>query len=299
MRMLDRAGGHRATPVTLPWGEGRDAIARALTATLASAEAAGELPDVVMWAAGRAAPASDAAETFAEVEELSGALDALAGWGRRPGATLVQASSAGAVYAGSAVPPFHEATPPVALSPYGEAKIAAEAAVRGWQEVTGASVVIARIANLYGPGQSMSKAQGLVTAIARAQRIGPPVPLYMPLDTLRDYVYVDDAARLLIACAERAGGTGELTVKVVATGTPVSIARLLGVAGKVTRQRPLVVLASSRLGARQALDLRLASRVWTDLDTLLSTSLDAGIAGTLRAVDQAVQRGTLRAATIR
>ena len=65
-------------------------------------------------------------------------------------------------------------------------------------------MVIGRIANLYGPGQDPTKAQGLVSQLCRAHLERRPTSIYVSLDTARDYLFVDDAARLVLGATERA-----------------------------------------------------------------------------------------------
>ena len=79
---------------------------------------------------------------------------------------LFVASSAGGVYAGSSDPPFTERSVPRPISPYGRQSWNTSVSATLWGEAHGIPVLIGRIANLYGPGQDMSKAQGLVSQLA-------------------------------------------------------------------------------------------------------------------------------------
>ena len=57
-----------------------------------------------------------------------------------------------------------------------------------------ATALVARLSTLYGPGQSRGKPQGLIAHIARGVVRNQPVRIYVPLDTVRDYLAADDAA---------------------------------------------------------------------------------------------------------
>ncbi len=214
------------------------------------------------------------------------------------------ASSAGGVYAGSpSGPPFDESSVPRALAPYGLAKLATEAVVSELSQA-GISVVIGRIANLYGPGQNLVKAQGLISVICKSLLTGNPIPVYVPMDTLRDYLFADDAGRLTLQALDRAAGAartlGEsgalrapVVVKVLCTGQAVSVASIIMEVRRVTRRSPRVILAASSAAAYQARDLRLRSRVWPDLDATPRVGLPVGIATVLAHLRLVQQQGSL------
>ena len=145
-------------------------------------------------------------------------------------------------------------------------------------------MLIGRIANLYGPGQDLAKAQGLVTVLCRAHLARRPASIYVSLDTARDYVFVDDVARLAVAGADRVADEppGTVVVKILASQVGTTVAAILGELRRITKHRPRVVLGSSSLARFQARDLRFRSVVWRDLDRLVTTSLPSGMAATMR-----------------
>jgi UDP-glucose 4-epimerase len=197
--------------------------------------------------------------------------------------TLFYASSAGGVYGGSSVPPFDESTSVAPISPYGVFKVAAERLVTRFAASSGVSSLIGRIANLYGPGQSLEKMQGLISHLARAQFAPGPASIYVPLDTMRDYIYVDDCAELVLDALERLEGetAGDAVTKVLASGRAVTIGDLLGHIRLLTKRRANAMIGWSALASRQAVDLRLKSVVWPDLDARSLTTLPAGIRATM------------------
>ena len=149
-----------------------------------------------------------------ELAALGETLDALAAAPRGSDGAFFFASSAGGVYAGVGAPPYDESSPVRPLGAYGQAKLDAEALVTAWSHRTGTPSLIGRIANLYGPGQNLAKAQGLISQICRSHLTGQPVSIYVSLDTLRDYFFAPDCAGLIVegwrGCGSRdaPGGAG-------------------------------------------------------------------------------------------
>ncbi len=234
----------------------------------------------IYWSAGAGVTATPKHILEAEVDVFSRFLERVAAL---PAEVLARgafflASSVGGVYAGNGTPPYSEDSPVAPLSDYGRAKARMEDAVRTTLGGAGLRCVIGRITNLYGPGQNLAKGQGLISVIARTYLTGQPAGVYVSLDTIRDYVYVDDCARVAHACMSRVAraSAGSVVTKIIGSSSGTSIGALLGEFHRVLRRRPLVVLGSGN-AAGQAPDLRIRSTVWTDLDGLASTTLPAGI----------------------
>ena len=239
----------------------------------------------VVWCAGAGVTATGPEALAEEVRAFEALLDGM------PGGRLFVASSAGGVYAGSAPAPFDETSRVAPLSAYGEAKLALEAAATAWAARTGGAVVLGRIANLYGPGQDVTKPQGLVSQLCRAHLLRAPVSVYVSLDTLRDYLYVDDAARLVTGCLDRA--VPGVTVKVLASQHALTVGAVLAELRRVSRRSPRVVLAASPQAAVQARDLRLRSTVWSDLDAVPVTPFPVGLRRTLDDLAGRLRAGSL------
>jgi UDP-glucose 4-epimerase len=194
------------------------------------------------------------------------------------------ASSAGGVYAGSQGPPFTEGTEPHPLASYGAVKLAMEHALATLSRSTGMRALIGRISNLYGPGQKIDKAQGLVSQLCQSQVTGQPVSIYVPFDTLRDYLFVADCADIVVAglvrLRRRRADDDPLVVKVIASGHSISVGGMIGESRRVLRSRPRVLVRSSSTASAQARDLRLRSVVWPELERFARTPLPVGIAAT-------------------
>lgn len=196
---------------------------------------------------------------------------------------LFLASSAGGVYAGSTGAPFTEHTEPVPLSPYGVAKLRSEAVAAAFADRTDSALLVGRLSNLYGPGQDLSKPQGLVSQLCRAQVARQPLSLYVSTDTRRDYLFVDDAAAMVVAGLGEVTDHGVRALKILASERSTTIAAVLGDLHRITRRRPPVVLATSEQARFQVRDLRLRSVAWPWTAPLARTPMVAGIAATLAA----------------
>jgi UDP-glucose 4-epimerase len=252
----------------------------------------------VAWCAGAGIVATPESELAAEVDLVERFLADLASspLAETDGAVFL-ASSAGGVYAGSPVhAPFTERSPVGPLVPYGRAKLAMERAVQAFSDQTGAAALVARIANLYGPGQDLTKPQGLVSQLCLAQVTGKPLTVYVPLDTMRDYVFADDCGDLIAAglagLRQRVGSSDSRAVtKIVASGQATTIGALIAESGRLYKRRPRVVVKAPIEGTGQVVDLRLRSVVWPELDAYLRCSLTVGMAKTAADVGWQTRRG--------
>jgi UDP-glucose 4-epimerase len=174
-------------------------------------------------------------------------------------------SSAGGVYGGCFVCPISEATAPQPISPYGRAKLEQEELLAAWaSSQRNVNVLIARFSNLYGPAQRLHKAQGLISHASRCLIHGAPLHVYVSLDTIRDYLFVDDAAHALVAGLRRIGLEKQPPVlKVIASENEISIGGLLGVFRQISRRRLRVIAGLHRLAALQPRRLQFRSQIWT------------------------------------
>ena len=288
-----RRSGQEVRTTDVPWAD-EDASIRVLTGAVEDfARARRGRPWSVAWCAGAGVVATGEMELATEVrvfERVAAALTASVGPGED--GVLFLASSAGGVYGGSVTPPFDERTEPRPLVPYGRAKLAMEGHASVVAQRPGVRVVLGRLANVYGPGQTLGKPQGLLSQLCLADATRRPLPVFVSLDTIRDYLYAGDAARMVVRTMARARAEpeGSVVVKVLASGRPVTVGYLVSEARRVFH-RPLRTIPVGGVSAGQVLDLRLESRVWTDVDGLATTPLAAGLASTSADVRARVVRG--------
>lgn len=284
-----KAKGHEVRTSSIPWHDAAAAKASLADGAKRLQSLANGRSWVIAWCAGAGVTGTSQPDLDSELDVFQAALESisitLCAPGSPPGRMFL-ASSAGGVYAGAPDPPYSEASTPQPLAPYGFAKLAAERAASAFAARSGTRLLIGRLANLYGPGQNLSKPQGLISVFAKAYLTGQPVSVYVSLDTLRDYIFVDDAAALVADCLERLSepdiAAGQTVMKIFATQRADTIGALIGACGTVFKRRPRIVLGASPFAKAQAHDLRLRSVVWTELDNRPFTPLSVGIDATVR-----------------
>jgi UDP-glucose 4-epimerase len=249
----------------------------------------------IIWVAGVAVTSTAREGLDRELDEFSCFLDVLASEidDAPDSGSLFLVSSAGGVYGGSDDPPFTENTPTVPISLYGAFKLEMESAARRFSDASGIPLLIGRVTNLYGPGQKLEKMQGLISHLVLAHFRRKPVFIYVPLETVRDYVYVDDCAKLILDGLSRLqveARRGPLAVtKILGSGQEVSISSLLGSVRAIGKLPPRVILGTSDAGKGQAVDLRMRSLVWPDLDKREKTPIAAGLHAVILDVLRTIQ----------
>ncbi|MBB3044919.1 NAD-dependent epimerase/dehydratase family protein [Nocardioides soli] len=268
-----RATGDDVHTVAVPWAD----HAAALGALRHAAEIVGARSGWrLAWCAGAGVVATPAAELAAEVRLFG----AFVGTLTHPPASMFLASSAGGLYAGSPdPPPFDEGSTVAALAPYGVAKLDMEE-LAGLLTARGTRLLVGRISNLYGPGQDLSKPQGLIAQLCLAHETRRTLNVHVSLDTLRDYLFVDDAAAMIVAGLDLldAEPPGTTVTKVLASGRAASIAAVVAEATRVLRRHPR--LSTRQAAGGQVRDLRLRSVVWPEVDAMARTPFAAGLRAT-------------------
>jgi dTDP-glucose 4,6-dehydratase len=101
---------------------------------------------------------------------------------------------------------FTESSPYQPNSPYAASKAAAEHLVRAAHHTFGLDTVITRCGNNYGPSQFPEKLIPLLLANALRDE---PIPVYGDGRNVRDWIYVDDHCRAILALVHK-GKAGEI-----------------------------------------------------------------------------------------
>jgi UDP-glucose 4-epimerase len=284
----------------LPWSD-PDAFAAAArqgVRDLIAASVARQAPWSIIWSAGAVVTSSPPSAFDGERDQIRRFLDivrAEASLSPSQGSVFF-ASSGGGVYAGSVGPPFTEETEPVPLAQYGRFKLEMEAEMRRFAEASRIPVLIGRITNLYGPGQRLDKMQGLISHLALARFTAKPVFIFVPLETVRDYIFVDDCGAQILDAMDRLAieaptlPSPPVVIKIFGSGEGVSISTLLGYYRAITKSLPSVVLGSTASTKHQAIDLRMRSVVWPELDRRERTPVAAGFHATMMDVLQMLQK---------
>lgn len=112
--------------------------------------------------------------------------------------SFIFASTGGAIL-GEQQPPVHEEMVPRPISPYGASKLAGEGYCSAFYGSFGLRTVALRFSNIYGP-HSYHKGSVVAHFIKQASR-GEPLVIYGDGEQTRDFLYVDDLADAICACA--------------------------------------------------------------------------------------------------
>jgi UDP-glucose 4-epimerase len=139
---------------------------------------------------------------------------------RAHGTRVVFTSTGGAIY-GECDGPAREDAPRRPLSPYGIAKLAAEEYLAGWNRLYGSGHVALRLGNVYGPRQLAALEGGVIAIFLERMHAAEPTAIFGDGEQTRDFVYVGDVVRALLAAGS--GGDG---VYNVGTGRETSVNEL-------------------------------------------------------------------------
>jgi UDP-glucose 4-epimerase len=209
----------------------------------------------------------------------------------KPGAVAF-ASSAGAIHAGSPYKIITENTPPAPTTAYGREKLRQEDLVRSVADADRRrAVLLARFSTLYGPGQSFGKQQGLLAHIARCILRSRPIQIYVPLDTIRDYIAADDAATAMIAALRATGEGPRVLTKIIASEQPTTIAEIISIFRRIARRAPRVITSASNLTGIYSRRMQFRSVVAPKCAGAPGTSLLVGIAQVMATERSAFVRG--------
>jgi UDP-glucose 4-epimerase len=293
---VSRAMGPKFTELPVPW-ENHDAAVGVLDSDLKRFIREARNDDwSVIWAAGSGVIGSTTAKLAAETRIMSHFVTRMRdSRPTGPGAFFLS-SSAGGIYAGSTHPPFSESTTPRPLSPYGEAKLAQEKILQTTLEGC-VPLVIGRFSNLAGPGQNLVKQQGLVSQLCRAAVMRQSLNVFVPMETLRDYLYVDDAAAMVRTLVQDAVRNQPSTpmVRNISSQRPVSVCTILRTVQQVAHRTVRIALGTSPSSKFHVRDLRLCTDFPQDFHDVAITPLPVTVK---RVYDDVLRRVSLPGAGI-
>ena len=130
---------------------------------------------------------------------------------------LVFASTGGAIYGEPNEIPVAESHPEQPISVYGTSKLAAEKYIQLYQRL-GLKSSILRLANVYGPRQDPFGEAGVISIFLNNVKAKQPLHVFGDGSSSRDYIYVQDVARAMIAITKKPNdkplnlGSGKETV---------------------------------------------------------------------------------------
>ena len=192
---------------------------------------------------------------------------------RAQGTQMVFSSTGGAIY-GECDGPADEDSPRSPLSPYGIAKLAGEEYLRGWNRLHGARHVALRFANVYGPRQAASLEGGVVSIFLERLATGAPTTIFGNGEQTRDFVFVADVVRGMLAAAGHDSGTFN-----IGTGIETSVNELFEACREAAGSTELPAYAPARAGdvLRSVID---PSRAGNELGWRPQVSLADGLRAT-------------------
>lgn len=135
--------------------------------------------------------------------------------------SFIFASTGGAIL-GEQEPPVHEEMVPRPISPYGASKLAGEAYCSAFHGSFDLNTVALRFSNVYGP-HSYHKGSVVAHFIKQALR-GEPLVIYGDGEQTRDFLYVEDLADAISACAAAGanGASGQVFQMGAGRGTTIN-----------------------------------------------------------------------------
>lgn len=193
------------------------------------------------------------------------------------GIPVVFTSTGGALYGDEAPRPTPETRIPAPLSPYGASKWAGEAYVNTWSLSSGTPHAVCRLGNVYGPRQSPHGEAGVVAIFSHRLHVGNPPKLYGQGKPTRDYVYVGDVVRALLAAKGHRGTYN------IATGVAADVRTVWEGLARAAGSDLQPELADLRAGELQdsCLDPSLAAR---ELNWRAEVDLETGLRATYEAL---------------
>jgi UDP-glucose 4-epimerase len=202
---------------------------------------------------------------------------------RAHGAHIVFSSTGGAIY-GECDGPAAEDAPLRPISPYGISKLAAEEYVAGWNRLFGSHHVALRFANVYGARQEATLEGGVIAIFLERMAAGKPTTIFGDGKQTRDFIYVGDVVRGVLAAIEHAGG-----VYNIGTGIETSVNELHAACRRVTGVDREPEYADERPGEiqRSVTDPGLAAR---ELGWRAEASLEEGLKLTWQGLQEAAAR---------
>ena len=200
---------------------------------------------------------------------------------RAHGTHLVFSSTGGAIY-GECDGPAAEDAPRRPISPYGISKLAGEEYVAGWNRLFGSQHVSLRFANVYGPRQEAGLEGGVIAIFLERLAAGEETTIFGDGKQTRDFIYVGDVVRGVLAAADHAGG-----IYNIGTGIETSVNELHAVCRRVTGIDREPEYAEARPGEieRSVIDPALAVR---ELGWRAEQSLEDGLRLTWKSLQEAV-----------
>ena len=199
-------------------------------------------------------------------------------YARAHGVKKVVFASSAAVYGDVAELPIGEDARCQPVSPYGIHKLAGEYALDYYASVHGVPTTALRFFNVYGPRQDPSSPySGVISIFTDRARAGAPLTIFGDGAQTRDFVYVGDVARAILAAL--ADGNSRAICN-VGTGGEISVLELARAIAALCGGRSSIAHAPARAGEILR-SLARVDRLRDQLGVVARTSLADGLTATL------------------
>jgi UDP-glucose 4-epimerase len=176
--------------------------------------------DLIIWTAGKANPSSGANNATIIKEELANwnsTMNAFSEIKNYTDKRFIFLSSGGCTYTATSLPYF-ESDQALGTNQYGKMKLRQEYLL---SKIFPNNSII-RLSNVYGPGQSIGKGQGVIAEWVSAIRNGEMLKIYGNQNSFRDYLHVFDAVSAIeIIAKDKTRG-----VVNVGSGEPTTLGEL-------------------------------------------------------------------------
>ncbi|HEY6178620.1 MAG TPA: SDR family NAD(P)-dependent oxidoreductase [Kofleriaceae bacterium] len=200
-------------------------------------------------------------------------------YARATGVQKVVFASSAAVYGDATAMPIGEDAPTRPVSPYGIDKLASELALDYYAAVHGVPATSLRFFNVYGPRQDPSSPySGVISIFTDRARAGRPITIFGDGSQTRDFIYVGDVVRAILAAL---GDAGNRVVANVGTGGEITVLGLARSIVELCGGKSVIEHAPPRAGEILKSRARV-DRLRDVLGIVAETSLLDGLRETLR-----------------
>ena len=204
---------------------------------------------IVFWCAGKGTFNSSATQMSNEFDLFSEFLNKVASQESRNG-RVVFISSAGGVYGSDWNGLINGLTPVAPNSEYGMSKFRQEESLKSFSAQTDIKSVICRLSTVYGSGQDMHKSQGLITNLCFSSMLRRPANIFVSLATSRNYLFNQDAGRLILEAGLQANvyfESQEFSIHRIVAPQSHSIAEIINKVEMVYKRK---ILTANRIDYR-------------------------------------------------
>jgi UDP-glucose 4-epimerase len=240
----------------------------------------------IFWSAGVGNMASEDAELIIERNVFERLLNEIGSATslRLDRGIVALASSAGALHVSDTQTVIHETTPPASSTPYARSKLLQEERLACFcREKKGVSGLSARISTLYGPTPRPGRRKGLIAHMAHCVVRNKPIGIYVPLDTMRDYLSAQDAARMMLMATSAEGCDERYRIRLVASERSTSVAEIVSEFKKVAHRPVRVMMGTTGFRPRYPPSVAFKSLFRGAEYPIITSPLRIGIADMLAA----------------